>query len=403
MTDNIEQLEKYQTDQLILLVGSNPLPNYVAAKLLVKPGGRVILLASKDTGPVADNLRNFLHPLKVDIQKDVAESSPQAIYTQVLKLVNESRGGSVGLNYTGGTKAMAVHAYAAARAARPDMVCSYLDSRSCEMVFDAKRGDQAEERIFVRELAEVRLTAEDVIKLHGMQLANKPKTHVQLNRIHHAIMEAALQDAWSQWCHSNLRRGHGDHRFKTAADLRAIHLPIETFGRVADAFSEIGQRQTASFEDWCVIAGFLKNSDGLQNFAKWLDGMWFEEVVLNEVQSIAAEAKFDYVAMTVNAANSKFEFDVVAMRGYQLFAFSVTTSKEKSLCKNKLFEASIRARQMGGDEAKTILICFHDDPSGLLNAFKSEQFAPEGGVTVLGRPDLGNLATALHHWIRMSL
>ncbi len=57
-----------------------------------------------------------------------------------------------------------------------------------------------------------------------------------------------------------------------------------------------------------------------------------------------------------------FQFDVAAMRGYQLFAFSCTTEDGKrkgkrGLLKQKLFESYVRARQMGGDEACAALVC----------------------------------------------
>ena len=45
------------------------------------------------------------------------------------------------------------------------------------------------------------------------------------------------------------------------------------------------------------------------------------------------------------------------VKGYQLIGISCTTANEKKLCKSKGFEIILRARQIGGDEGKAILIC----------------------------------------------
>lgn len=51
-----ELLEPCKTDYLFLLVGTNPLPNYVAARLLARPKGKIYLLHSRTTGDIAQNL-----------------------------------------------------------------------------------------------------------------------------------------------------------------------------------------------------------------------------------------------------------------------------------------------------------------------------------------------------------
>ncbi len=43
----MSDLEAYQTDYLFLLVGMNPLPNYIAALLLVRDGGTIYLFHSR--------------------------------------------------------------------------------------------------------------------------------------------------------------------------------------------------------------------------------------------------------------------------------------------------------------------------------------------------------------------
>jgi hypothetical protein len=49
-----------------------------------------------------------------------------------------------------------------------------------------------------------------------------------------------------------------------------------------------------------------------------------------------------------------------------LYVLSCTTDSKKARCKSKLFEVAMRARQMGGDLARSALVCFLDggDASG---------------------------------------
>jgi len=86
------------------------------------------------------------------------------------------------------------------------------------------------------------------------------------------------------------------------------------------------------------------------------------------------------------------------MRGYQLFAISCTTDNNRGLCKSKLFEASIRAQQMGGSEARVALMCCFDDPDSLKSELAS--LLGENQVTVFGREHLDDLPRAISQWIK---
>jgi hypothetical protein len=89
--------------------------------------------------------------------------------------------------------------------------------------------------------------------------------------------------------------------------------------------------------------------------------------------------------------------DVAAMRGYQLFAISCTTGTGKSECKSKLFEAVVRARQLGGDEARIGLVSFHKDP-GALQQEVERRLLMDGKVRVWGPDQLPQLADYLKQW-----
>lgn len=119
---------------------------------------------------------------------------------------------------------------------------------------------------------------------------------------------------------------------------------------------------------------------------------------------------------------TEFQFDVVAIRGYQLFAFSCTTESGdhendterrgifnsrlesgpgRVLLKQKLFEAYVRARQMGGDEACVALVCaMEQGEADKLQEEMRRDISPEGRIRVFGRGCLAKLTGYIADWIR---
>src|SRR5690606_10157904 len=84
---------------------------------------------------------------------------------------------------------------------------------------------------------------------------------------------------------------------------------------------------------------------------------------------------------------TEFEVDVALIRGHRLYVVSCTTAQEKALCKSKLFEVAMRARHMGGDLARSALVCLRDDVGQLRSDIASVWDAPNGPA-VFGLADL---------------
>ncbi len=63
-------------------------------------------------------------------------------------------------------------------------------------------------------------------------------------------------------------------------------------------------------------------------------------------------------------ASQECDIDVAAVLGYQFLAISCTTAASRDHCKQKGFEVWLRARQIGGDTARAILLCpnYHPQP-----------------------------------------
>jgi hypothetical protein len=96
----------------------------------------------------------------------------------------------------------------------------------------------------------------------------------------------------------------------------------------------------------------------------------------------------------------KFEFDVAFIRNCQLFALSCTTVSDRQTCKQKLFEANTRARQLGGIETRVGLVCCNDYPESLRSELEVE--TRDRKFAVFGRQDLSNLGQKVLNWVKQN-
>lgn len=171
-------MEKYQVNHLFVLVGENPLPNYVAARTLLKEGGTVYLVHSTDTTSRADCLKSNLQSIKIEkIPLGNKETNSQYIRNKIQEKVEEILQKSddkqtFGLNYTGGTKAMSVHSYRALfdvdKVDNP--VFSYLDARNLQMLIDRENDNPIFEKI------NLKVKLEEIFELHDLRLQQQPVT-----------------------------------------------------------------------------------------------------------------------------------------------------------------------------------------------------------------------------------
>jgi len=401
--------EAYRTDHLLLLVGTNPLPNLVAAELLLKENGTLYLVYSTETAPVADNLKKYLLArYKVQLLPAVKATDAQDIETTLEKLVR-GLAGSIGLHYTGGTKAMAVHAYRAVEKARggktPAPVFSYLDATTFELRVDPAYHEKV--------LLEVKPTLRELVALHGNPLRPRlpDKTTILLPAAI-ALAQAAPGGGlrvWRDWCDKILRQDqiHTGRDWRGNTILKGVTLswPDDPILNevVATLKSELGLSLMAKDLPLSVVQ-LPRGLQDLKHLCKWLDGEWLEHYVLAQVEAVADQCGVHDYGMTLKtdekqAADFRFEFDVAAIRGYQLFGISCTTSSDKSLVKSKLFEAFIRARQLGGDEARVGLVCGYTDPHSLEQEL-SQSWDAQGKIKVFGADDLPDLAEKLAAWFQ---
>jgi hypothetical protein len=87
--------DQYKVNHLFVLVGENPLPNYVAARTLLHDGGKVYLVFTNNTIFQKDRLQgeDGLHKFGIKCQPvDLSdnESNAQEIYNHIQSWVNKS-------------------------------------------------------------------------------------------------------------------------------------------------------------------------------------------------------------------------------------------------------------------------------------------------------------------------
>ncbi|MGB3266172.1 MAG: DUF1887 family CARF protein [Microcoleus sp.] len=423
------EFDKYKVDHLFLLIGENPLPNYVAARLLLNQGGTPYLVYTTGTEKPAKHLQTILsnEPIGLKTAQLVPLNDGEADAYQIQKAIRSKletiNDGKIGLNYTGGTKAMSVHAYRAVFSKEPDTVFSYLDPRRLEMCIDRENGDRI--RIKVKpEMLEIKLAK--VFEIHGWRWQEKsdPIDKPELPDAAKAFAEfhknGDLGQLWRDWCNEVLRKAAKDekdkNKWKKETKLTEIStLSLEKLKSKENIMSTLSHLGVAG-EDLSLHAIKDKGIKSLESACKWLDGEWLEHYVLQQVQEIPEDlsiydsATSFWIRNPIDPKNTKFQFDVAFIRGYQLFAISCTTIARKSDCKSKLFEAYIRARQLGGDEARVALVCCASEKD--VNALETEIVnvfnpAPESGkrnhkIAVFGRDDLMDLASRIAEWIKQN-
>lgn len=443
------EFDKYKVDHLFLLIGENPLPNYVAAKTLLREGGKPYLVFSEYTEKPAERLKGILGLSDREmVPLNNNESNAYVIKKRIREKIKEIKKyfpdkNSFGLNYTGGTKAMAAHAYQALLSPddkdltiqlNPAPVFSYLDSHSLKMLID--QTDNPIPLYIPKKPLE--LSLEKLFELHGLSLNKPPKTEVPpkkpykidvtLPELVEAIVENNL--AWREWCKNKLyTEGRqreeiaqvpkdnkteiyfkfGDwknHKELIDASFSLIGLPEEIISIMQrkDMITPNNQLSIKHLKSLNIFPKPSKNEKIPKEICKWLEGIWLEDYVLQQLKRIQVECSIDIddIGMSFNfpekADIAFFEFDVAFLRGYQLFAISCTTDNTDNLCKSKLFEAYRRARLMGGDEARVALVCYSDKPNKIKQSFMSQ--IPDRKVNIFGSGDIADLSTKLKNWIK---
>jgi hypothetical protein len=419
------------TNVLVLLQGTNPLPNLVVTIFLQRYGrmnglaapDQVIVLTSKAISearaPTAlkDVLGDRLRlPVRITTIENPDDGAEVGRKVSGFLATDEMRNADVHLDYTGGTKVMAVHAARAVDDARRQRqigsaTFSYLDAQSMRLQIEARApvpggGD-------LRSL--VRIDMHDILRLHRIFAADAPGMDT-LPLIGAAQIATAWLDRTGPG--ANFVQFHPSPVDPEARNLRAA-LMQDLRVPATCQYVQSGQISDVPEKAQRVVQRFLKEGRWLERVCGvWLKAWLYEQpgavdpdinvksVLANRpvptplsaenAPQPAKSREFVYRSCNIlpeaarampGATGTDAEIDVLGLYGYQLIAVSCTATNKEEEAEKRVYEAWFRARQLGGEEARVLVASLIENPDPLNQRLKS-QLGHLAHVHVLGRNDL---------------
>ncbi|HNV93074.1 MAG TPA: hypothetical protein PKM80_03850 [Candidatus Cloacimonas sp.] len=336
--------------EVLILVGTNPVPCYVSAIYLKNHynNSRISLICSKEnktlgqtgTEDIGQRIKTQLIKEGKFKEEDFNQiisiddvTSFNSIECKLNKYINEEDKKAIHLNFTGGTKTMAAFCYYYLKSHYKSFSSSYLDSRRKIMIID---GNVADSQIDLRQDPMLAINLETMAVLQN-QTDIKPEEYKEkypelLEKLIDLLDNGNLEEIYGK------RNNDLEHM---ANQLNITPEKNRLLESVNIKYEELNRNQREDLEDF-------------------INGRWLEYYVYNELIKLTGNIQFYF-----DVHNNQYQVDIVAIYGYQLTLISVTTHKTKPLCKLKAFEAITRATQLGGEEAKTILISRTDEPDNL--------------------------------------
>jgi len=339
--------------RLILLVGSNPLPNYLSACAL-RPH-RVALVYTTETVTAKDRLKVELdlalggRAAFVDPDPLVEDATCATTVQRTLDDLARSSGGDIDqLNYTGGTKVMAAHARMAfmQNGGRPECA-SYLDEGGEGGQPRLRFDDGTSKELSL--LPDVSLDLRAILALHG--ITHKPRTlrdPAPTREDAEKILLAVLRDV-----------SVAEKLYMERKRLEGLGKPLAANTKPFDANAFGLDMSTPNIPDSACM-----NRKAYEQWYKFIGGEWLEHWLGQQIEELGLEPTPEIV-VGVNASRgtqrANLEVDVAVVRGHRSYFISCTADTTKSICKSKLFEVAVRSRHLGGDLARAALLCLADD------------------------------------------
>lgn len=314
---------------LLCLVGTNPLPVYVACMSCKDEFSQGTLIHT-DTPSIRENAAN----LKEELAKQglsyctatIARAEPDEIEATMRSLVKDYVQEGIKhleLNYTGGTKAMAVHCWSALREEAEKegtsftVSASYLDSKPHRIIRHQGNTTQTAIRDARRNCP---ISLDQLSRLHKCRL--EPR---EMNREKFVALSYKLGQYY-------LRQNAGETEWDKAVYDEALQAEMDLWEH---------------------------DSPKDKMMDKWLEGYTLKHLseAFEELQALGFSCEsHGSTRFYKGKAEKSAELDVVGIVGYQLIIFSCSTTKSEKDIKHKGFEAITRVRQLGGDESRAVVI-----------------------------------------------
>lgn len=414
---------------LVLLVGTNPLPNYVVGKYFSRCNRnlkRIWLIYSEED--IYRGTKQYANDIKTVLEKETGgsikiEKEPisdvghgSRISKEIREILSPKRceAEEVHLNYTGGTKAMSVHVYRELEKLWKDKFsASYLDARDFSIKFD--------DNLVYDDTEDLRRTIDiswdDLFKLHNTQKITEKKDmdkeypdYINPEEIENIqnklfiLVENGKVPELKEWNKQLIEL------LKKLKDIKENkELAYETIYEAMNKFSFNDNRILFEFlasfpeEDQfidkngkLVHENFCCYGKRKEKLVSFLNGKWLESYVYHVVKKMKPECEpllnYKLVPISTDSKSEKdFEMDVIIKNGYQVCGISCATDTKQGDLKDKGFEVILRSRQMGGDEARSILVTLLDkkiDISRFERDLKASAGSGYENFIVLGIDDL---------------
>lgn len=366
---------------LIVLLGSNPLPVFVtikAVKLEVALGfEKLLFVFSEHTQLYLPYIRTALELAGDSIlycNLEENQRRPEKIretITKALEALNPQPT-RIHFNHTGGTKTMAIHCFTAisafATGRKLPLTISDLDPDTHKLNVTAN-GNTISYPLSGSYLDSIKCKIEDLTGLHGF--STKIPGQEEIKDPYMGLpLQSFFADILSNLHLSSFPKGLFHDRWNEVRDTPMVKrvpvklpeylkskLGLDSKEKIVCHFHLGTLNAVVSMEEEQIL-------NNLYGILEFIDGIWLEYMVFARIKALHDNRKIiaDHVLHSHKvwlpdlASKRDCELDVVVMQGYQLTLISCTTGRRISEVKQKAFEAVFRAHQLGGEQAKVLVV-----------------------------------------------
>ncbi len=379
---------------LILSIGSNPLPNYIVANYLkhvkrddtpqMPVPDKIIFVYSSKTENFKKRIVEKLNigdniSVGINLGDKIREFDEikKRVFNKLTEFENIE---AIHLNYTGGTKPMAVGISATVEEFKNCKTKIYSDLSPDELRLTLRNGEKYPLPDNISE--KMNISIEDLYFLHDLE----PKK-IKLKREHSDFYSDKFRKFLFEKV-TNDKRGDKDFYKLWNTESRKKDKKQDK-EKLLNSIKEV----------------FNEKLDKMKDLIKFVCGTWLEEYLFDVLSELKTEGDITDLAWNVEAKvkERNFELDVIVMKGIQSFVFTCTTAYKTGICKGKAFEGIYRSEQIGGEHSKTILVCMADnfDKNGNESSNKDDkvienikndmsQFDAINNFSILGSEEIKN-------------
>ncbi|SHD76454.1 hypothetical protein [Schnuerera ultunensis] len=384
------------------LVGSNPLPNYIVTDFLMshedkyrsyvpKPDIYYFIHTGKDgtedyqkriKRKVSDS--NICQGISLSDSRDAGKII-NSLNNKLNKFIHDNNIKTIHLNYTGGTKPMAVLTYKWLQEqinGTFELILSDIDPKNNKLNIMKDREKGSLSYILNYDLTDIiTIHIEDLLELHGMKLINTNKNaegqidrYLNIERLSKEEQWNRKQSFFTKCLKTN--KETNEKKLKKILQVnkslndrkrnREIGKPSKKDWKTKDK-KELNNELNQSFSEY--MPNHLKETleeyeeEKFAEIVGFFAGKWLEYYIYERIYKILEKENLIdkmqlyhsvNVDMKVDGHIRPAEIDIIAIKGYKLYYFTITTGKRIGVCKQKAFEGIFRARQLGGEHARVI-------------------------------------------------